>query len=112
MENCIRQDSEKNGWIHPFFSLHFSPHLFFHGNLDLHDIILHPVNDGFIDSLFIGIAGKHQPVASGPGEEFLIPQGDPAPVSFVKGFQIGAVRLDVKTVRSGGGRVVPFTGMC
>ena len=56
------------------------------GNRDfnLHDIVLYPVYDRFIDPFFIGIAGQRQALAVGKCKDFLIPQGEPAKVPFVE----------------------------
>ncbi len=58
------------------------------GDLDLYDIVFYPVYDGFIDPFFIRIAGQHQTLIMGKCKDFLIPQGEMVPASFVESPQV------------------------
>ena len=54
-------------------------------NFNLHNIILNPVNDRFIDSHFIGKSMRSQAVFFGKGKNLFISLGNGIPVPFVEG---------------------------
>ena len=54
-------------------------------NLDLHDIILNPVNDGFVDAFFIGKTRELQLMLPGIGQDLLVAERKAVPASFEGG---------------------------
>ena len=69
-------------------------------NLNLHDIILNPVNDGFVDAFFIGKTRELQLMLPGIGQNLLIAERKAVPASFVKGSQIVSFGLHVQPLCS------------
>lgn len=67
------------------------------GDLDLYDIVLHTIYDGFVDALLVGITAQCYSFPAGVVEDFLVAQGDLVPVSLVECPEVFSARLYVQT---------------